>query len=451
MNNIALCLRYDPYQPPFGNIIITQETSWADVCLQIQEAAQHLLHLDRLLSFSYHNGTEMCMNEYEWRTFLNHLDFCSHCAKKPTLNVTCYFAPRLLTLHVNRLAGSFDTITIPTNSTSHDLVSLLSNAFGRGRVIRAVLHNVTKVYDSMPGPTRGETNMRNENAWRNFVDGLPREGHNPTLTIVFEEGQNSERNFIERLERDLQSNPLQKEYIEEFLTSPYERVHTDKALTKLFLMRFEEIMQHSTEEEAVEWYKKLHRITNLELYKEAKIAFAEVAHRKSGGKTFAASPIEWQDQVPPDELWQLLDKNIISYNNIPASLRPKLSNGQRLLDYFARHPKSRNSFLTKVPLQICLAYEPLLIERILRQPSLYSQLSESLRLQPHIVEAFLQGVENGEAYEDQCPWCFKYRQLPVEVREAGGLDLVSRCLQVECTGQARKRSKSLTGNFPSSR
>lgn len=447
MTTITLTLRYDPYQPPFANIIITQETTWVDVCMRIQEAAQHLHHMDQFKSFTYHNQVEMCTNEYEWRLFLNHLDRCVHCANKPTLNVTCLFNPRLLTFQENRLAGSFDTITLPSDSTSRDLIFELSRAFGRGRVIRTVLHNLTKVYDSTTEPTL----VRNENAWRTFVDGLPGGGHIPTLTIIFEEGHNAEKDYIEKLESDLQSGPLQKKYVEEFLTSKYKRVHTDKALSRLFLMRFEEIMHQSTGEEAMEWYRKLNRITNAKLCKEAKIAFAEVAHMKSNGRTFPASPIEWQNQVPPDELWQLLDRNIISYKDVPVDLRPKLNDGQRLLDYFAKHPKSRNSFLTMVPFLICLDYEPLLIQRLLVQPSLYSQLSDSLRQQTHIVEAFLQGVEHGETDQDQCPWCFKYRQLPVEVREAGGLDLVSRCLEVECGGQARKRSKALAGNFPSIR
>lgn len=232
----------------------------------------------------------------------------------------------------------------------------------------------------------------------------------------------------------------------------YECVHTDKALVCLFFQQFEKLLLCSSQEDAAEWYKKLNRIRDSPSKQRVKLALAKVAYIQSGGRSLATSPVEWQEKVYTDELWQLLDNGMISYEDVPPDSRLILNDEDRLLKLVDLHP----NMVQFVPFWLLLAHESLLALRLMVEPSLYYKKPlEEMRLRPSIVEAFLESTQTilDDYKNDVCPWCFKYRKLPAEIREAGGLDLVSRCLQIERLqddqgdNRATKRPRILSGVF----
>lgn len=361
----SLFLPADVLDRPCGQLVVSPDTSWKDFQTQLLQLLQERFGPSADLDFNSNPpfvarySLHLC--EYNWQVFQHRL---AHSKTNEILCVRCCVEERreVIRLEVNGLAGPLGFLEVRRDTQWNDVSWMLTQSFGRGR--------------RLLGVAAGTRTISSEDEWREFLDRPPQvlvisclwyPGH------FLDYGGVEDYEEITQLEEALLHGDL-KTAASRYMSGGLRYLsllHSDQVLLTLFLKRFRQLLRScSTPEEAATWYCKLSQIHSATTRRQAKTELASLAYETSGGRSLIHSPSQFQDSVPVTELWDLLQRDIVAYDDLPRFLKIKLNDREHLRDFLASHPQ----MVRYVPHQILIRHGLFLGEMVALRPWLYWQL-----------------------------------------------------------------------------
>lgn len=353
---------------PCGRLVLSQDVSWEDFRTQVQQLLEEqfgpgVIFLGAFSArYDKHIG-----DDQEWLLFQY---FLAHSDSNRIIDLECHFIvsrPGRIRIDISGLNGHLGSVEVPDNIDWLQFRNILEDQFGRGRLLLGV----------------SDINSRrisNQHDWQQLLD------HPPLLWRLscIWGNTDSHRESVYRgaeiyreatqLEEDLRyGNP--RKATSDFLAASW-RTRNDQVLTALFLQKYEQILRDcQTPTNAAELYRRLSGLTNQDLEHRMKMALAELAFQKSEGRSFLDSPAEFQGSVSVEDLWSLLHRNVVTYDQLTRNLRLKLDNPERLSEYLSEHI----DMVRYVPHSLLIRHRLFLRQMVTQRPWLYWQLPSPLR------------------------------------------------------------------------
>jgi hypothetical protein len=322
-------LLYDGHA--FRHIIALEEMTWMDFKSQIARVFEELggpCGYD-LAFLRYHTllpRKGIVLDETDWRVFKEHIDFCPYCADPTPLPVVCIMMAKRLRIELVSLTGPLGSIEVRRNADLDELLSVISNS-------KLIKRRRVQVLN-------GLTPLKNSADWQDFLRNIPPAPQVPRLTCVFletstDDPEDPQLQEIKHLERELRREPPN---VDAILNLSYvsEDLLRDEILYDLFVNVLKNMLANMTPTEAKTLYTKLERLWYGPKIQEA---LADLAFVRSEGKTFHVSPMSWQESRPVEEIWNLLNTDIVPYDHLSLGIRLKLNNIDKLDKYVRTHPE----------------------------------------------------------------------------------------------------------------